>query len=785
MTEFIKMTLQTRIAIGTCLLLSLSTACSDSGGKARTAGAGINPSTNILDVDFALRRDLDVSPEGGAFLGDALHMDLDDNGVVDLIVTDFLGQKLYVALGQADGTFETIIERDTAGKAFRLAVGEFSGDSLLDIAVANRNRQGEGTPSIEVFIQGAGMTFSTPPLWFPTVSNPSDLAAAFSFDGESQDLFVAVPDLGQVLVLATNGGTSLSSIDFLSSDNLAGGVGQPFSLAFVSEANSEYSDLVVGEIGVFGMPDRVIIYNQSRQGEPLRGGGRFDAARLLVSPAFRPVVDNVGDVNGDTFEDVGVAQMRSDDALLIPNSVTGFGSARTIFFGGPTTSLIFPDLNGDGMAEVVATTLNNSSIQVRPGTDSLSWGEATHYNVGPVPRAIAPIMLPGDMIPDLLCANISDLTVMVGLGDGSFRCAKGYDSGFDRPGKFLASDLDANGTIDYVAISAFQTTISFHTGLGDGSFAVQAQLPMSSSTIDTPTGLAVADFDLDGDLDVLATVGSANEVRIYRNQGSIAGFVDAGAADIISVGTRPSSLAVADFNLDGRPDFVVCNTGDETIQLFFNNEDGSFSAQAAIDTTLLIPTGVKCADFDSDGNMDLVVTGRSALGFEARIYGGEETEGSLSQRSFYVLDDVVDSIELADFNSDGVLDVVIGQSTFSSDHIFVLMSSDDTGLGFNMSRLFVGLGPANVMVGDLDRDSNLDILVATSEGELRILIGDGLGDFGAARPGRGELPSIENCFSASLVDVNGDALPDVLTVSKDSRFMWVGSNVSTGSSVTQ
>lgn len=785
MTELIQRTPKSRLVLGTCLLLASTSACTDSGGLSRTAGLTVNPSTT-LDIDFGLRRDLELAM-GNAFLGDVIHADLNNDGIADLVETTALAQKLNIALGRPDGTFDTIVERNTMGKGFRLALGDVNGDGRTDIAVANRERQGVGAQSIEVFLQASGLDFSGASVSFLGQSDPTDLAIEFNPRRGIAEVFATFHEERLVRVLDMQSGISLQEAGTLESSAL-GNPGRPFSLAFVDRFDTGLRDLVVGETGILNGADRVVIYPRSGFG----GGGDarstsvdFGDAEMVMSPVFKPIVDNVGDADGNGFDDLAVAQLSDDEVFLIPGSDNGFTNPIGIDFGGRTTSVIFPDLNGDGLAEAVATTLNQSSIQVRLGDGPMSWGDAVHYSVGPLPRAIDTILLPGDGIQDLLCANTHHLTVMVGLGEGNFRSARGYDTGLDRPGKILLADLNGNGNMDYVAISAQQRSITFHEGAGDGTFTLGAELPMDNAPVDVPTGLGVADVDGDGDLDVLATIASQDEVRLYRSNGSVGGFMDALPSDITSVGAQPTGMAIGDFNLDGMPDFVVTNRGDQTIQLFYNNGSGSFAPQVPVATQLFSPAGIRCADFDADGSMDLAVTGSTQDGFELRIFKGDAEAGSLTFMGSYTIDDVVNSMELGDFNSDGLLDLVVGQSTHSSSDIFILINLNDGVLGFQNRRTSMEtIGPANVMVSDLDNDSNLDILVASSEGQIRIILGDGLGGFGDPMPGRGELPLIDACFSTSLVDVSGDGLPDIMSVSKFSPFLWVGLNTSVESSVT-
>jgi hypothetical protein len=82
-----------------------------------------------------------------------------------------------------------------------------------------------------------------------------------------------------------------------------------------------------------------------------------------------------------------------------------------------------------------------------------------------------------------------------------------------------------------------------------------------------PAALAIADFNGDGNLDVVVANSDSNTVTILLGDGS--GFLGSNAT--FQVGTGPSSLAVGDFDGDGKPDLAVgCKRG-ATLSLLLSN----------------------------------------------------------------------------------------------------------------------------------------------------------------------------------------------------------------------
>src|SRR5437870_1518415 len=82
--------------------------------------------------------------------------------------------------------------------------------------------------------------------------------------------------------------------------------------------------------------------------------------------------------------------------------------------------------------------------------------------------------------------------------------------------------------------------------------------------------------------------------------------VSFGAAMKFAVGTNPSSVAVGDFNGDGKLDLAVANNGSANVSILGGNGDGTFGA--AMDFPVGVgPASVAVADFNGDGKLDLAV----------------------------------------------------------------------------------------------------------------------------------------------------------------------------------
>src|ERR1700760_1853844 len=93
-----------------------------------------------------------------------------------------------------------------------------------------------------------------------------------------------------------------------------------------------------------------------------------------------------------------------------------------------------------------------------------------------------------------------------------------------------------------------------------------------------------------------------------------------------------AGLAVADFNGDGKLDFVVTDNMDKRVVVYLNNGNGTFSAP--ISTTLQISAigvgSVVAGDFNEDGKQDLIVG--TVTGLQAAILLTGSGDGTFTQQ---------------------------------------------------------------------------------------------------------------------------------------------------------
>ncbi|MBN2616177.1 MAG: VCBS repeat-containing protein [Bacteroidales bacterium] len=220
--------------------------------------------------------------------------------------------------------------------------------------------------------------------------------------------------------------------------------------------------------------------------------------------------------------------------------------------------------------------------------------------------------------------------------------------------------------------------------------------------------VAWADFDKDGDMDILATGKDASNqlaTYIYRNDKGVFHRILTRIPGVVNGCAR-----WGDFNSDGYPDVVIMgNDGHRAITaLYKNNEGKSFSFVRNFDP--LQNGDVACADFDGDGDVDIFITGADAEGVpQCRMYSNQ-TGWVFREVSVPIRPLKNGNVDAADFDHDGDMDLVITGESMERPYTLVY----ENKLAFSFKPVMAGLpGVTNgkALWGDFDHDGDQDLLL--------------------------------------------------------------------------
>ena len=675
-----------------------------------------------------------------------------------------LSQNRSVRLSNGAGRVnqQSYVRPDARGvdPATFLSAARIESDGTDSYPVVTGDFNGDGLPDVATVIQsdsitylavlldGANLNFTAPVLTQVSFAAGDFILVADMNNDRKADVVLVHPNSMDVLI--SNGDGTFSAPQTFTT-----GINSPVTAAFWDVNHDKILDVVV-------------VDGKSNQAAYLLGNGRggFGSPQMTVFPA-QISIGVLADVDADGNLD------------LVTNNTLYPGDGKGGFLAGIpfqssdgqnagaalSDSVAVGDLNGDGLLDVVTANGNWNTVSVflnHGGRNLVQQGISFWSGNHPIALAIADVNWDGK--PDLVVTNAaeSDFSVFLGKGDGTFLApTTEYAIGGSPSTRPVLADFLGDGDVD-VVFSDNQSSIVLALGNGDGTFQAASMsnivMPAGPNNSGGAFSIASADFNGDGVPDFAVGQSSISPglgvvVFLTESNGSL------GKGVIYAQNDAFSYVAVGDLYQDGKSDIVASNSATGAVEVLRGNGDGTFQSPTAIPLPG-ITNGLVVADLNGDGWPDVAVAGQDSVVYILLNNG----KGSLALAGTYTISGVGSEIVAADFNNDGKPDLAIAVANTS--RVAVLLGNGNGT--FSPTADYDTTLPSvyGIATADLDRDGNLDFVVTSpSAGSLAVAFGNGNGTFTA--PNIYAASSRNSQLNPSpggvaISDVNKDGMPDIV-----------------------
>ncbi len=325
---------------------------------------------------------------------------------------------------------------------------------------------------------------------------------------------------------------------------------------------------------------------------------------------------------------------------------------------------------------------------------------------------------------------------------------------FSEPLVIKVADRFGNGVSNFPLV--FQNTSGDVHLIGNLNRTTNASGLATVSVIQgyTANRSYVSVLPLTGLLPDLAGTGNAKARFLLLSQSRNSGSFDLN----FQIGNSPDDAVVADFNNDGFSDVLVLNKGEPSVSVKLGQGNGLFASPPKINGLCNSPSSMSYGLFNSDANMDLIMTctgsGSGQYSFLAgRGNGAFDPPQNTAVSSF---ENFPVSISTGRFNADAYLDTVI---VSVAANVIAVRMGNSSGTFQAPAIYSTGQAPTKSVVGDFNNDSFDDIAVLNStDNTMSVFINNGNGTFQTQDVyGTGSAPS-----DIEVGKINSDNFLDII-----------------------
>ena len=321
-----------------------------------------------------------------------------------------------------------------------------------------------------------------------------------------------------------------------------------------------------------------------------------------------------------------------------------------------------------------------------------------------------------------------------------------------------AIDIDNDGDLDMIIAMEWRPNVLLIND-GTGRLVDESSRRFPNQSHDSED-IAVADFDGDGNIDILFVSEDDQVNEYYRNKGNA--YFELSKHPLPVTGTSNAVEAI-DLDGDGDRDILIGNAGQNTALL---NQQGQFvdATTERLPINTFTTQDLELGDIDGDGDLDILEGNET---YNRLLINDGQGVFTYDKARLPAVNDQTRDADFGDIDADGDLDIFFANVDFSGfgDPQNRLLLND--GKGFFTEVTVTHLPVSNYRTVDadfidLDRDGDLDILCGNRfNGASQLaLLNDGQGKF--TDHTKAILPDL-NCyaFDFQAADFNGDGRQDL------------------------